>query len=351
LSHGTKKNGTKFPKLQPVNAAAALAALNDVRAIPLLLELSSDKNLHWTIALAFHGLVERGVPIPGKEVADALEPFIAEHEKISGNSNDSFYAVVKCLAALLFSDTPSIGVDRIRRLPPERLKSYNVRDVLRLLGFCRAPEATRLLCELATSPEIKQRCFYELVTALSENMNQQARLGLLSLLDQLCSGEMPAGHNTVDPLAKAIARVARGDELIWTDIKSRCKKASSAKEREILSTILHEVGTSDAALALCDLIHDEFPIHYWMEQLVEAAATTKVPPVGSAYYLKPNAATDLRKHLMGIVQNDITRRASALEFLAVIAQCRLEHGYPANEPIHPDIEILKRNSTPWQLFV
>jgi len=347
----TERADSKFPRGEILRAATALAGLNDVRAVPLLLKFPSDKYSGWTIANALHHLTVKGILQPGKPVAEALETFIAEHEKQSwGSNNDNWYIVVHCLAVLLFSDTPSVGVDRIRRLPPNRLKSHNVREVLELLGACRAPETAPLLIEFAAVPEITQHYFYELVAALSENVNRQAQLGLLSFLDQLCSGELPGGHNTVDPLEKAIARVAQGDETIWADIKSRCKKAGSVLERDILSGILYEVNTGDAALALCDLIHDEFPIRYWMEQLVEDVATTKVSLGGNAYELKPNDATNLRKHLIGIVQNDVTRRASALVLLAVIAHCRLEHGYPANEPIHPDIEILKRTSIPWQLL-
>ncbi len=347
----TELADSKFPRREIMRAIAALAGLNDVRAIPLLLKFSSDKNYGWIIANAFHHLTVKGILLPGKPVAEALETFIADHEKQSWGSNtDNWYIVAHCLAVLLFSDTPSVGVAQIRRLPPNRVKSHNIREILELLGACSAPEAAALLIEFSAVPEITQRYFYELVSALSENVNQQARLALLSLLNRLCLGELSAGHDMVDPLAKAIARVARLDETIWTDIKTRCKKSGSAVERNILSIILHAVGTDDAALALCDLIHDEFPIQYWMEQLVENAATTRVPSGGSAYYLKPNDATSLRKRLVGIVQNDVTRRTNALELLAVIAQSRLEHGYPVNEPFHPDIEILKRSSTPWQLY-
>jgi hypothetical protein len=346
----TERADSNFLRNELLRAATALAGFNDVRAIPFLLKFSSDKNFSWRIAGAFHHLTVKGVLLPGKPVAEALETFIAEHEKPSWGSNDNWYIVAHCLAVLLFSDTPIIGVDRIRRLPPHRIKSHNIREILELLGACHAPEAATLLVEFAAIPEITQHYFYELVAALSQNVNQQARLGLLALLDRLCSGELPTGHNTVDPLGKAIARVARGDETIWTNIKFRCKRAGSAMERDILSTILHEVGGNDAALALCDLIHDEFPIHYWMEQLVESVATTKVSLGGNAYNLKPNDVTDLRKHLIGVVQNDVTRRASASEVLAVIVHCRLEHGYPTSEPIHPDIKILKQISTPWELI-
>jgi len=341
---------SRLPRHQLLSAAAAFAELNDTRAIPLLLEFSSDKDSHWTIASAFHGLALRGISIPGKKVAEVLEPFIREQEKQSWGSNDPFYVVVQCLALLLFSDAPSVGVERIRRLPDHHLKSYHVREVLELLAFCRAPEAARLLVDLADSPEIQQNYFCELVEALSENGHPDAGRCLIALLDQACSGELRRGHDTFEPLAKAIAHMVKTDHTIWADIKSRCSRASSAVEREILSQILNGVGNADAALTLCDLIHEEFPINYHMVKLVENAVTNHVPAGGGAYYLKPRAATDLRKQLIGIARSDVTRRRSALELLAIIAQCRLEQGSPANEPIHPDIATVKGNPTPWQIL-
>ena len=88
-----------------------------------------------------------------------------------------------------------------------------------------------------------------------------------------------------------------------------------------------------------------------MEQLVEAVAENKVPAGGhSSYYLEPRTATGLRKRLYDIAMKDVTRRTSALELLAVIAECRLEHGQPVDEPIHPNIEALARGQLPWQIM-
>lgn len=347
----TEFDKANFPKREIVRAASALAALDDMRAMPLLLKLSSDKYSGWDIAEALHGLVGRGVVVSGKAASEALEPFIAEHEQTArGGEHDNWYEVVRCLAVLLFSDTPSIGVERIRRLPTERLKSYHVLEIARLLGVCRAPEAADLLIELARVPEIHCQCSYDLVAALSENVNPQARRCLLDLLDQLCSGELPRGHDTVDPLAKALAGAATADEAIWADIKSRCKRAGSPVERDLLSRILQEIGNDDAAFVLCDLIHDEYPLTYQMERLIEAVVTTHEPAGGSSYYIRPRGASAIRKRLLGIAMSDVSRRTSALELLAAIAQSRLEHGTPVNEPVHADIDTLRQNPVPWQLL-
>jgi hypothetical protein len=74
--------------------------------------------------------------------------------------------------------------------------------------------------------------------------------------------------------------------------------------------------------------------------------TQRVPAGGSSYYIKPREAAELKKRLLAIAHGDVTRRASALLLLDVIGQCRLEHGWPANEPRHPDIELLQQLESP-----
>ncbi len=181
-------------------------------------------------------------------------------------------------------------------------------------------------------------------------MNAKAQGYLLDLFDRLCSGELPRGHDTVDPMAKAIARAAKLDDTIRAGIRARCRNVSSALQRQVLARILLEIADDDSALMLCDLVHDEFPITYDMERLVEAVATTHVPAGGSSYYVKPREASHLQKRLLETARKDLNRRASSLELLAVITQCRLEHGFPANELIHPDIEAIRQNPVSWQLL-
>ncbi len=328
-------------------ATNALAQLDHLRALPILLKISADKNALWTVAKALHELLLRGITLPGEQIADALEPFIQEHEKRPFGGNDNWHSVVECLAILLFSDNPKVGVERTRRLPEYRLKDYNVREILGLLAICHAPDAAERLVELAVVPEIRERYPHELCEAMSQNVNSRAHQGLLKILDQLANGT----QNMVEPLGKAIAHAAKVDPNILEEVESRCKRVGFTSERSALAIVLHELGTERAALALSDLIHDEIPVSYHMEQLVEAVAENKVPAgSSSSYYLEPRRATGLRKRLYDIAMNDVTRRTSALELLAVIAECRLEHGQPVDEPIHPNFEALGRGQFPWQIM-
>jgi hypothetical protein len=330
-------------------ATAALAALDDLRAVPLLLKVAFDKYQLWTIVMALHELALQGAPLPGKEIATALEPFIAEHEQ-GRSGNDNWHAVAKCLAVLLFSDSPEEGVRRMRLLPRFRITNYSVRDLLTLLSACRAPAAVEYLVELSILPEVRDGYPHELVAALSENQGASARERLFLLVDQFCAGALPSSRNMFDPLSKAISNLARANPDVWEEIKSRCKSQKTVAGREILCHILHTVGSEEAALNVCDLINDEFPITYSLERVVEDFVLARVPAGGNSYYLRPRAAILLKKNLLLVAKEKIAQRTSALELLALIQQSRLEHGNPANEPIHPDIDLLNKETMPWQLL-
>ena len=67
-------------------------------------------------------------------------------------------------------------------------------------------------------------------------------------------------------------------------------------------------------------------------------------------YLEQRGAGRLRKRLFEIAAQDSARRMSAMELLAVIAECHLEHGQPPDEPLHPDVEYLVIQAVPWPLI-
>lgn len=332
-------------------AAAALARLDPTRAVPVLLALCLDKQSHWTVAMALHGLLMDGIVLPGKAVADALEPFIAEHEKESWSGQDQWHAVAECLAVLLFSDDPRVGVERIRQLPPNRTKSHHLRDVLYILGSCRAPEAGELLDSFTDDPEVLDRYPHELMTALSENGSPVAKKSVLQLFNRLAAGQRPSPRDLIEPLAKALAHFAATDAGYCATIQTHCREANTTVEREVLAHCLHLMDTEAAALAVCDLIRDDARMPYEVVRLVQGVAENRVPAGGGgAYYLQPRGAGPLRRRLYEIARSDATRRLSALELLAVIAECRLEHGMPPDEPFHPDADTLADDSVPWPLI-
>ncbi len=257
--------------------------------------------------------------------------------------------VVRALAILLFSDKPNLGIERIRKLPEYRLKNYYIRELLMLLGASQLPDAVALIIELALKPEINEHYLYEVATVLCNSRNPTAESGLITLLDKFCTGELNF-NNAHSHLPRALARAAKAGGKLWEEIKRRCAKPQSNHERHVLLHILSEVEGLETAACLCDLMNDEFPMGYPAEHLVEAAITEKVPAGGSSYYIKPRKAADLKKRLLDIAYLDVRRRASATQLLGIIQRSRLEHGWPANELLHPDIELVKKLGCPWELL-
>ena len=345
-----EEKGSRFPKNDLLSAVAALSALNDPRAIPLLSRFASDKYLAWTVVNALHNLMLQGTVLPGDTMTAILEPFIAEHEAPQwGSNNDNWYMVVRALAILLFSDKPNLGIERIRKLPEYRLKNYYIRELLVLLGASQLPDAVTLIVELALKPEINEHYLYEVATVLSNSRNPTAESGLTTLLDKFCTGELNS-NNAHSHLPRALARAAKVGGKLWEEIKRRCAKPQSTRERHVLLHILSEVEGLETAACLCDLMNDEFPMGYPVEHLIEEAITEKDPAGGSSYYIKPRKASDLKKRLLDIAFVDVKRRASATQLLGIIGRSRLEHGWPANELLHPDIELVKKLGGPWELF-
>jgi hypothetical protein len=345
-----EKEGSRFPKHELLNAIAALAALNDPRAIPLLSRFASDKYSAWTVINALHNLMLKGTVLPGDAMTAILEPFIAEQEAPQwGSNNDNWYMVVRALAILLFSDKPSLGIERILKLPEYRLKNYYIRELLVLLGASQLPEAVAMIVELALKPEINGDYLYEVATVLSNSRNPAAESGLVTLLDKFCTGQLNS-NDAHSHLSRALARAAHADGTLWEEIKRRCAKPQSPRERHVLLHILGEAEGLETAACLCDLMNDEFPMGYPAEYLIEEAVTQKIPAGGSSYYVKPRKASDLKKRLLNIAYADVKRRASATQLLGIIGRSRLEHGWPANEPLHPDIELVKKLDGPWELL-
>jgi hypothetical protein len=249
-----EEKGSRFPKNDLLSAVAALAALNDPRAIPLLSRFASDKYLAWTVVNALHNLMLQGTVLPGDTMTAILEPFIAGHEAPQwGSNNDNWYMVVRALAILLFSDKPNLGIERIRKLPEYRLKNYYIRDLLVLLGASQLPDAVTLIVELALKPEINEHYLYEVAKVLSNSRNPTAEGGLTTLLDKFCTGELNS-NNAHSHLPRALARAAKVGGKLWEEIKRRCAKPQSTRERHVLLHILSEVEGLETAACLCDLL-------------------------------------------------------------------------------------------------
>jgi len=323
--------------------AAALARLNDSRAIERLLSLDGAMT-GWTPLGALLSMQARGIVLPGRRMARTLEAFIAAHEVCGYSSNDSWYAVVKALKLLLYSDEPTVAIERIRRLPESRMKSYYARDIFALLGESPAQEAATLLLEFSQSAPLRGGAYMELIDALATNSDPRCHARLLELL-QVPSEELPGGNTS--NLARAILSVAERDGAFRLQLTEAVRKGTVRWSQP--PRFGPSIGTAellDSMLKQADLCLVEQELH----QLVDELSETR-EPAGSpgSYYVFPADATAIKQRLARMLPAGGPNAEVTSRLLAFLRLKRAQRGQPAQEPLHPDASLLETRSVSWPI--
>lgn len=329
------------------NGTVPLAHLAGEECIPIL--------LHAGDVDALTVLVTRGLIPPGTETFEAINPIISKLEAGHGGNTNNWYLAERCLALLLFSDQPKLGVDRIRQLPERILRSYKIREIIGLLGLCRAKEGAEYLAELAGRYDLIRFCPHEYLNAVVECRQKVAWQALLRILDDLGRGRIGDRDvlgTLVFELGRALGRIAKQDKEIWAEIRNRCEKETSGDAWNVLLAALQEVNTNDALLSACKLPRDQGQSPMWVEppRHFQDMFTDQVP-AGSqgSYYIRPRLLADVRKILLHQFLDDPLRKKSSLMLLIWIELLRFEVGKPIGEPRHPDIALLNAITAPWLL--
>ncbi len=338
-----------FPPFDLEQAAVALAHLGEEDCIPLLLRCRSYE--------ALQVLILKGIKLPGAETLAVLDPIITKIENEPSYSNpDHWYVAERCLSVLLFSDNPALGVERIRHTLPRMLNSYHAKNLIQVLGLCRASEAAEFLTELIGNRDVLRHCMWEYINALAESRQPQGRRALLRLLDKLGDSPDLVGNGRFDAirgLGEALARVAEEDDEMWSEIKRRCEGSLNTSQREALVWTLEKLDTDEAALAACLLLRDEprFHIGQLSMHIIENALFYRVQAeTANSYYLQPKPANAFRMRLMEQALHNPTCHRSSLASLAEIETRRRDIGKPPDEPRHPDIASLTAINMPWPLL-
>lgn len=322
---------------------AALGRLHDPRAVDRLLAL--DRTRHgWTILGTFACLQARGMVLPGRRLAEALEPFIAEHEAVTHSNNDQWHYAVKALRLLLFSDEPAVAIERMRRLPPARMNSYHARDVFVLLAESPAPEAAVLLVEYSNATPLRGGAFGELIEALAVSPDPRCPARLLELL-QVPADELPGGNQS--ELQRGVLLAAERDSAFRLQLTDAIRRGTvhwaqpprfgrSIGLKEHLEALLRE--------------EDLRPVEQELRQLIEALSETH-EPAGSQgfYYVFPTDATAIKQQFSRLLNGGGHNAEVASRLLASLRLKRAEPGQPANEPLHPDISILETGVVSWPI--
>jgi hypothetical protein len=323
----------------------ALAQLNDLRALEFLLS-GPTKYSGYAVGEALHVLANYGAALPGRAIADALEPFIAANEDSHRNGgNDPWYGVVKGLAVILASDSPDLAIDRMRQLPVERREGSSGRELFAILAGSSKPQAGAYLLELSRTLSPKAHTWPELIEALGTHDHPACRTRLLELAD---TPAVARAHG--DALRTQLVVAAQCDPGVLTAMHAQLRTVA-APAHAILIGAMRELESEPAMLALLDL-DDLRPIAEVLEQMVRGIGLGQMPAgnVG-VHYLVPRAANRVRRRLaLLLVSEPRVHRAIAAQVLATIQMYRLDYGQPMDEPLHPDASLIPQLAGPWCLM-
>ncbi len=334
-----------LPGFDMKQLGVSLALLNDPRALELLLATPTEHS-GYVVGEALHILANFGTPLPGRAVADALEPFIAAKEEPHRNGgSDSWYGVAKCLAVMLASDTPDLAIDRMRRLPAERREGSNGRELFAILAGSSKPEAGAYLVELSRTLPSDAHSWPELIEALgaSDNPACSSRLMELALAPAVI-------HTHGEALSREFVHAAKSDPSFVMALQTQFQ-AMDAAARAIFIHTLSELESETAMLALLEL-EDLRPVAHILEQMVRRVALGEIPAGNiGAHYLVPRAANRVRCRLaVLLVGEPRAHRAIAARVLATFQVHRLDYGQPMDEPLHPDASLIPQLAGPWALM-
>jgi hypothetical protein len=326
--------------------AEALATLNDRRALDWLLRPRPAFD-GWLLIRALTAMVARGSVLPGRAVAETLEPFLAESEAVHRNGgNDPWYGVVDVLAILLASDAPGIAVTRMRRVPVDRLRSFHGRDLLELSSASDSPDAAAYLVEVSRTIDENLSTYPDLLRALGESRSPSCHARLLEMVTS--NPPVDRTNTTWGALQDAGGRLAAIDEQFLTDVLAHISGANG-EVRDLLVRVVGMTASENAALVLLGL-PDPLKFESILRRLVsEASEAKEALGEGGAYYRLPRSITKVRQRLAGLLLSPSPNQPLAARLLAELRLKRAEYGQPVDEPLHPDIEELARFNRPWPL--
>jgi hypothetical protein len=327
-----------------LQAIAVLGQWADPRALQLILESSKDFGRGGAVTELYYGMAFRGYRFPARFAAETLEPFISEAEKPHFGSNDPWYRVVHAIAILLFSDDPSVGVERIRRLPPERVEQDG-EGIFQLLIQSPAPEAADLLLEFSDKLKPTNRSFSSLLSVLAQSSDFRCRERLADILAApggLAGAALPVWAELTWP------RNTRSDPAFQARFQQRVADLAPELIQPQQLHLLADFGTAEAFF----IVFTKAPAgsHLFQFAVNQIVVRRKPAGNGNTYYLIPREQRELKRRLYDIAVNDAGRRGDAIHVLNLIRVSRLEYGQPMDEPYHPDVWNIGALPAPWPLI-
>ena len=296
----------------------------------------------WPRIHGLEALLLQGVVLPSEKTWEIVEPIIQHVRAHRWNSQESSL-MSHVVGIVLFTDTPSASIQRVRLLIEEKLVSMEgTRALTKAFGHSRCPDAVALLRELAHDNVRVQHLGDDWVDAVAHFDSQEARDLLLSFIDPTLpplSNELIRHHD--GRLVRRLTELAQRDAAVRQRIFAMAHERIPAAHATVLGKVLANLGTTDALLASLQLFRDDGGgASYELHKNIEEAFVEHRPYRGSSntVTMVPRSSNAIRSRLMEMVQNDPLRRKSAFALLNEIEKWRMRHGRPDGEPRSPKME-------------
>jgi hypothetical protein len=253
------------------------------------------------------------------------------------------YLLLRVLALCPFVDDPATGIVKIRDvLGKRRLRGYELRGLVTVLGESRSDTAIDLLYELASDARTFEQCEDNFINAVARLDTPHAHELLMGFVDPDIRGMVLTRHSHHDDMiVTRLTELAQRRPEVAARLLELCERDLPELNRHVLSKVMDRLGTPEALAANLNLIDDAnpspVPQGIW-DQLRSAFVERR--PYGhtlNVFTEHARASNGLRVRLFRMAIEDKRRRESALKLLGQIEKWRLEHGRPTSEPRHPDL--------------
>ena len=281
-------------------------------------------------------LLWSGAVIKYDSMAAVLDPAI-EHTIVQGVHQDqNMTLLIDCLELLPFSDDPARAIARIDEIVAQfKFRPYQIRDLIKAIGFTRCEAAVPFLLRLATGKGSLQHMEIEWIDAMARLNTPSARDVLVSFVDPKVPpvDGINLDFRSEERLGAHIAEFARQCPELRKRLLDLSNGPLNPLQRRLLPAVYHGLGDDSALVAGVNLMKGNLsPI--FREAGLESQFLQREPSgaTGSFRFI-PRDARKARADLFRAILDDPSRQSAAFATLGQVEVWRLEYGRPTNEPV------------------
>ena len=283
-----------------------------------------------------------GLPLKADWVRRGFEDELSEYNKAKWHNQNDFWVLRRWIELLALSTDPEQVADAILALPETYRSAYNFHEVIYALGYSNAPNATKALIKLSNALP-GAALTHDFLTALTL---QDSAEGAEFLLNTFSSPDKSRkGHAEYD-LNKTLTHLLSRHSEVKARYLSELKQSKDQARHHYASILPGLIASEDVMTLLGNVAGDDDPLAQALVRAAsELAIMKKYGEDKQSYEIHPTDLKELRNILLPIAASDRAQAGTAYRMLIAIENAREEHGRPATEPHHPNID----SGIPWPL--